>query len=121
MLHAHVSSWIMVLVLFIVVLLLHKLGKAKGAKITHMVLRLFLLLTAITGIGMVFQYHSYSAVMVALSLKVILSLYVLFLIEKILVRTKKGTLESHYWIQFILVVATILYLGLGVLPFSFMG
>jgi hypothetical protein len=121
MLHAHVSSWIMILVLFIVVLLLHKAGKAKGAKITHMVLRLFLLLTAITGIGMVFQYHNYDTVLLPLSLKVILSLYVLFLIEKILVRTKKGTLENHLWIQFVIVVATILYLGLGVLPFSFMG
>jgi hypothetical protein len=121
MLHAHVSSWMMVLLLFIVVLVLHKVGKAKGAKITHMVLRLFLLLAAITGIGMIFQYTSYSAVMVPLTLKVILSLYVLFLVEKVLVQTKKGTLQSHYWIQFVLVVATILYLGLGVLPFSFMG
>jgi hypothetical protein len=118
MLHAHVTSWGLTFILFAVVLLLHNLGKTKGAKITHMNLRLFLLLTAGTGIGMVFKYSNFTP---SLILKALLSLYLLFLIEIILVRTKKGTLKSHFWFQLLAVVTIVLYLGFMVLPFSFMG
>jgi heme A synthase len=119
MLHAHVTSWILTLILFVVAYSLYKAGKNKGAKITHMSLRLFLLLTAGTGIGMVFQYSN--IIYTPLLIKAALSLWLLFLMEIILVRTSKGTLDNMYWIRFAIVLIVVLYLGLEVLPLSFLG
>ncbi|MEH7524143.1 DUF1516 family protein, partial [Bacillus sp. JJ1503] len=41
MIHAHITTWVLALVLFFVALGLHKSGKARALKVVQMILRLF--------------------------------------------------------------------------------
>src|SRR5699024_5575872 len=56
--HLHITSWVLAIVLLLVVIMLHKQGKGKGAKITQMILRLDYLLILYSGgslLGMFFS------------------------------------------------------------------
>lgn len=49
MTHWHITSWVVALILVFVSYGLYGAGKAKGAKITHMILRLFYIIIILTG------------------------------------------------------------------------
>ncbi len=49
MTHWHITSWVVALILVFVSYGLYGSGKAKGAKITHMILRLFYIIIILTG------------------------------------------------------------------------
>ena len=55
--HAHITAWVIGLILFIVALFLYQSGKQKGFKIAQMSLRLFYLLIIASGV-MLFVRHS---------------------------------------------------------------
>ncbi|MEW8969505.1 YisL family protein [Mesobacillus jeotgali] len=107
MIHAHMTAWFLALVLFFVALGLHKSGKEKGAKIVQMVLRLFYVLILLTGFGLLFSIN----INLMYVLKAAVGLWVIAMLEMILIRTKKNEKASILWIQFIVAVLLVLYLG----------
>jgi hypothetical protein len=107
MIHAHMTAWFLALVLFFVALGLHKSGKEKGAKIVQMVLRLFYVLILLTGFGLLFSIN----INIMYVVKAAVGLWVISMLEMILIRTRKNEKASVLWIQFIVAVLLVLYLG----------
>ena len=114
MAHMHITSWAVAIILLFVVAALYKQGKAKPAKITHMILRVFYILIIVTGFGLIgssFDYYPYI-------IKMIVGLIVISAVEMILVRGSKGKSTGTFWILFAVSFAAVLYLGLS-LPINF--
>ncbi|MDR7002974.1 YisL family protein [Neobacillus niacini] len=118
MIHAHITAWIVALILFFVALSLNKSGKIKGAKIVQMILRVFYLV--IIGTGIMLFPHYYSDLTKWYILKVIGGLWVIGTFDMILSRVARNRRTSAFWIQFIVAFALVLYLGFAVLPQSFL-
>ncbi|MCF6136783.1 YisL family protein [Pseudalkalibacillus berkeleyi] len=115
MIHAHVSSWAIALILFFVTYFLLKAGKAKGHKITSMILRLFYVLIILTG-GMVFiNIVTAGAFQFMYLVKVLVGIWVIGGMEMVLAKTKKGESAKGMWIMFIISLVLVLYLGYDVL------
>lgn len=115
MIHAHVSSWAIALILFFVSYFLLRAGKAKGHKITSMILRLFYVLIIITG-GMTFvTYLTSGYYTLALIIKVLVGIWVIGGMEMVLAKTKKGASAKGMWIMFFISLILVLYLGYDVL------
>lgn len=108
MVHAHMTAWFLALILFFVSLGLHKSGKDKGSKIVQMILRVDYLLILLTGIGLLF---SIDAITIMYVLKAAVGLWVISMLEIILIRTKKNEKASILWIQFVVALLLVLYLG----------
>lgn len=108
MIHAHMTAWFLAIVLFFVSLGLHKSGKEKGSKIVQMVLRVVYLLILLTGLMLLLSLDSISLTYI---LKAAVGLWVISLLELILIRTKKNEKASILWIQFIVALLLVLYLG----------
>jgi hypothetical protein len=116
LIHGHITSWVLALILFVVVLFLHKGGKEKGAKIVHMILRVLYLLIIASGIGLLFMVYKIDVWYV---LKAVVGLWVIGLFEMILGRVANNRRTSVFWIQFVIAWVLVLYLG-GRLPMSFL-
>ena len=86
MTHAHITAWLLTLVLFFIALNLNKSGKAKGFKILHMIIRVFYLLIILTG-GMLLS--SVAHISLLYILKVVVGLWIISLFEMILIKTAK--------------------------------
>ncbi|WP_040204495.1 YisL family protein [Neobacillus jeddahensis] len=117
MIHGHITAWILALILFFVALSLYKSGKAKGAKIVHMIIRVLYLLIIATGIGLLFKL---SNIDVWYILKSIVGLWVIGTLEMILSRVANNRRTSVFWIQFVVAFLLVLYLGFVKLPMSFL-
>ncbi|MGV3465602.1 MAG: YisL family protein [Heyndrickxia sp.] len=107
---AHITTWVIAIILFIVALLLHKAGREKAAKIVHMIVRLFYILVIVTGAILFFGNQSIDPGLYGV--KLLVGLLVVVLMEMILVRTvnKKGT--GLLWLLFIILFLAALYIGL---------
>jgi hypothetical protein len=115
MIHAHVTAWALALILFIVALFLQKGGKAKGAKIVQMILRVLYLIIIATGVGLLFMVSNISAWYI---LKAVVGLWIIGLFEMILSRVINKRRTSVFWIQFVVAWLFVLYLGFVKLPMS---
>ncbi|CAG9609219.1 YisL family protein [Pseudoneobacillus rhizosphaerae] len=113
--HAHMTAWFLALVLFFVAIFLIKGGKAKGAKIVQMIIRVMFLLILGTGFMMLSKANS-SGILgsdagLQYILKVLLGVGVIGLIEMILARVKKKKSTGVMWIALVIVFGLTLYLG----------
>ncbi|OIK09458.1 hypothetical protein BIV60_23850 [Bacillus sp. MUM 116] len=117
MIHAHITAWLVALILFFVALSLNKSGKEKGAKIVQMVLRVFYLLIIATGVMLLTRVAHIDW---KYTLKAVAGLWVIGTLEMILSRFKNNRRTSVFWIQFVVAFALALYLGFAVLPMSFL-
>jgi hypothetical protein len=108
MIHAHMTAWFLALILFFVSLGLHKSGKEKGSKIVQMILRVFYVLILLTGFMLIFGLTNISMMYV---LKAAVGLWVISMLEMILIRTKKNQKASILWIQLVVALLLVLYLG----------
>ncbi|HYK74982.1 MAG TPA: YisL family protein [Pseudoneobacillus sp.] len=119
MTHAHITSWLLALILFVIAISLHKSGKAKGFKIIKMVLRVFYLLILGTGLLLLFNYGMLKT---DLSLQYILKaaagIWIVGLMEMILAKLARKQPTKVLWIQFIIAFLLALYLGFK-LPLGF--
>lgn len=115
MIHAHVTAWVLALILFLVALSLHKSGKAKGFKIVQMILRVLYLIIIGTGVGLLFSVYRIDIWYI---LKTVCGLWVIGLFEMILSRTADNRRTSTFWIQFVIAFVLVLYLGFVKLPLS---
>ncbi|WP_223700739.1 YisL family protein [Sutcliffiella deserti] len=107
MTHAHITTWAIALILFLVVLALHKSGKAKGAKIVSMTLRLFYILIVATGILLLLEININGAYL----WKALVGIVVIGLMEMITVRTRKAKSTTVFWVLFVLALVYVIYLG----------
>jgi uncharacterized membrane protein SirB2 len=111
LLHSHVSTWAIALILFFIAYYFLSTGKQKALKITHMTLRLFFILVIVTGVGLLhsLNYPTYYII------KGLLAFFLFFTMEMILVRGRKGLLTGSrkfiYWNQLIVLLILVLLLG----------
>lgn len=113
MTHAHITAWILAVILFIVIILFQKLGKQ--TKVLHMVLRVFYLLIIGTGIAMLFGLYKIDLLSI---LKSLLGIGLIGLFEMILGRGARSENTQKLWILFMIMFILVLYLGLK-LPLGF--
>lgn len=112
MTHAHMTAWFLALVLFLVAIFLHKGGKAKGAKIVQMILRVIYLLILATGFMMLFGSGLLGTdLALQYILKVVLGIGVIGLLEMVLAKTVKRKPTGVFWIALLVVFAATLYVG----------
>lgn len=115
LLHTHVTSWTVALILFAVSLLLLRAGKDKALKGLQMVLRLFYILILLTGIYLLFQINFQASFI----LKAVLAVWLIYVMEKILTLASKGVLDGKmkavYGIQFGALLILVLLLGYRVI------
>ncbi|WP_221563713.1 YisL family protein [Alkalihalobacillus sp. TS-13] len=116
MLHAHVTSWAIAIILFFVTYFLLKAGKAKGHKITSMILRLFYVFIIVTGGMMFVQYLSGGYYEFKLFAKALVGIWVIGSMEMVLAKAKKGASVTGMWIMFVISLILVLYLGYHALP-----
>ena len=107
--HAHITTWVIALILFAVVLFLHNGGKQKGAKIVQMILRVFYLLIIITGFGLFMNHSAYDPALYGV--KFLGGIIVIAMMEMVLVRTVKGKKTGLFWTILIVSFAVTFYLG----------
>jgi phosphatidylserine synthase len=109
MTHAHITAWLITLILFVIALNLHKSGKVKGFKILHMIIRVFYLLIILTGGMLLFSLYHISLLYI---LKAVAGLWIISLFELILIKSAKQEKISILWTQFVVAFLIVLYLGL---------
>jgi Protein of unknown function (DUF1516) len=109
MTHAHLTTWILALILFFIAMSLHKNGKTRGLKVVQMILRLFYLLIIATGVGMLFSLTTISTLYI---IKAILGVLVIGFFEMVLTFTIKGKPTGLLWIVFVVLFVVVVYLGL---------
>lgn len=102
----HITSWALTLILFAITIIVQKSGKEKAAKIVHMVLRLFFVFTALTGIGLVVAYQMPQAY-----IKGALALILIGLMEAVVLRTKKGEKTGWLWVFLVIDLIAVFYFG----------
>ncbi|CAM3658308.1 YisL family protein [Mesobacillus zeae] len=115
MTHAHLTSWILALILLFVAISLYNKGNEKGFKIVKMIVRVIYLLILGTGIGMLFSLSSISMLYI---LKAAVGLWIITLIELILNRKAGNVKSSVLWIQLAIALILVLFLGFK-LPLGF--
>lgn len=110
MLHAHVTSWSLALLLFVISLILHYSGKQKGARTAAMILRGVYLLAIATGAGLVVKYGMIPDALI----KGALALVLIGLMDLILTSTRlnrKGGLLAVAWLLFVVDIVGVFYYG----------
>ncbi|RHW43178.1 DUF1516 family protein [Neobacillus notoginsengisoli] len=108
MTHAHITTWVLAGILFFVARALYKGGNEKGAKITHMILRVLYLLILATGFMLLFSGINIGLLYI---LKTAVGLWVIAMMEFLLMKTGKREPTNVLWIQ--LGIAFVLALVLG--------
>ena len=116
MTHAHITTWVLALILFFIAIGLHKAGKQRGFKIIHMILRVFYLLIIATGAELLFRWLG--TITPLYWVKVIVGILVIVFFEMVLVSTKKGKSAGVPWVLFIISFVAVVYLGFY-LPLGF--
>mgnify|MGYP001943119622 CR=1 FL=1 len=115
---SHAGSWAITVLLFIVSYVLLKMGKPKGQKVTHMILRLFFVIMVVSGLGMLILYQFPLMYVV----KGILAIWLIVMMERILARTEVGGAQTSspvgkYWIQMVIALLLVVLLGFEVIRF----
>ncbi|SFA79273.1 MULTISPECIES: YisL family protein [unclassified Bacillus (in: firmicutes)] len=115
MTHAHIFSWFVAIILFLVALKLYNGDNAKSVKIVKMVLRLFYVFILVTGLILIMGLAKITLLYI---LKAALGVWVIAMMEMILSRVSRRQRTSILWVQFSLALLLVLYLGLK-LPLGF--
>lgn len=112
--HAHITSWLITIVLFLIAVSMARRGAGK-AKVVQMVLRLFYLITLATGLMLL---HGITTISPLYWLKALAGLWVIGAMEMVLAAEKKGKRTAAGWTQWIVALVVTLFLGL-MLPLGF--
>lgn len=118
--HLHVTSWLIAFILFIVVLILNKQGKAKGAKIVQMILRLDYLLILYSGGMLLGYYFNHLQPQIGEAVfKGLAGIWAIFALEMISLKSGRKEPTKSWWIQLIIAVVLTFILGFGRLHLGF--
>lgn len=107
--HAHITTWVIGILLFIVAFVLHKNGKEKAMKIVQMILRVFYLLILATGIVLFVKHSDFNQALYGV--KFLFGLIVIAMMEMVLIRTKLGKKTGVFWAVLIISFIATFYLG----------
>ncbi|MBS4177425.1 YisL family protein [Lederbergia citrea] len=107
--HAHITTWVVALILFAVALFLHNSGNKKAMKIVQMILRLFYLLIIATGFMLFSKHSSYDPALYGI--KFLGGIVVIAMMEMVLVRTSKGKNTGVFWALLLISFIVTFYLG----------
>ncbi|MFD0769594.1 YisL family protein [Bacillus sp. CGMCC 1.60114] len=113
MIHMHITSWTLGIILFFVAYSMYKNGKQ--AKAMHMVVRLLYILIIATGLLI---YKDVHWMPMMYGIKMLGGIWVIAAMEMVLVKASKGKSTGAFWAQFVIVLLVVLYLGLR-LPLGF--
>lgn len=116
--HLHVTAWLLAFILFIVVLILNKQGKAKGAKVVQMILRLDYLVILYSG-GTLLAYYFNTPQMGEAIFKGLAGIWAIFALEMISLKSGRKEPTKSWWIQLIIALALTFILGFGRLHLGF--
>ncbi|MBO8156236.1 MAG: YisL family protein [Bacillaceae bacterium] len=117
MTHLHITSWVLALLLFAVVLVLSNQGKEKPAKILQMILRLDYLLILYSGGDLFANYlGTGGAVFGEVIVKTLAGLWLIASMEMIPMKMSRGASATGWWIQWGIALVLVLALGFGRLP-----
>jgi hypothetical protein len=108
MTHAHITSWLIAIILFLITVSLQRSGSSK-AKMVKMVLRLFYILTIITGVLLL---HSIASISILYVIKALAGLWVIGAMEMVLAAMKKGKSSTVAWVQWVVALVLAIFLGL---------
>ncbi|QOY35042.1 YisL family protein [Anaerobacillus isosaccharinicus] len=114
--HPHAYFWMVLIVLFLMTFYLYRANIAKGAKITHMVVRLLYVIMVGTGITLLYLIQ-FPATHI---LKAVIAIILVYSMEMILVKTKKGFSQkmlTSYWLIFLVTLVVVILLGYRVISF----
>ena len=114
MLHLHISSWGITIVLFLSVWFLTSLRRKQAAKILLMVLRLSYIFVLYTG----FRLYLWAEASMGYHLKVLGGILVIAFMEMVLARRKKEKPTVMFWILLFVSFVVTVYLGM-VLPMGY--
>lgn len=106
MIHTHITGWVIALVLFLVMVYLQH--KGKNTKVLHMILRVMYIVIIGTGVMLLLGLYQVTFLYI---LKTILGIWIIALFEMILLSANKPRSTQNLWIQFALILITLLYLG----------
>jgi hypothetical protein len=117
MIHAHVTSWLLALILFFVTYMLYKKNAGKKAKIFHMILRVLYLAILATGGHMLAGYLLDPGIVNQgpLIIKGTLGVVMIGLMEIILVQRKRGEGRVLNWVFFFITLLLLLFYGYSVI------
>jgi hypothetical protein len=110
-LQVHVYSWTITLILFVLSFILVKADKPKPQKILHMILRLFYIITLLTGIGLVVSYNFWGPTLIKGALGILL----MVLMEMILVKSRDGERTGWLSLAFVVDILLVFYFGYAVI------
>ncbi|RYG72607.1 DUF1516 family protein [Lentibacillus lipolyticus] len=117
--HLHVTAWVLAFILFIVVVALNKSGKAKGAKIVQMILRLDYLLILYSGGSLLGAYFNGPQMGEAI-FKALAGIWAIFAMEMISLKSGREEATKSWWIQLVIAFILTLILGFGRLGLGFL-
>jgi len=106
---AHITTWVVAIILFFVALALHLAGNAKAMKIVHMILRLFYILIIVTGALLFWKNQGFDPALYGV--KGLVGIWVIAMFEIILVRLNKGKSTKVAAILLVISLLAVLYLG----------
>jgi hypothetical protein len=113
--HLHITTWVIGLIFVFITFAMYSSENAKGAKISHMILRLIYLLIIATGADLLFRMNQWNGEYIS---KAILGLVSITFMELLLIRRKKQKSTTGMWVGFILAIIITIALGLR-LPLGF--
>ncbi|MFD2639413.1 YisL family protein [Piscibacillus salipiscarius] len=116
--HLHITTWVIGIILFFVVLNFVKKSNEKAAKITQMVLRLFYIFILVTGALLWFNNYmgTGGGTFTESVVKSVAGIWLIGAMEMVIGFTKKGKSTFAGWLQFALAIILVLALGFGRLP-----
>ncbi|MDM5316843.1 YisL family protein [Fictibacillus sp. b24] len=117
MIHVHVTSWFLALILFFVTYMLYKKNAEKKSKIFHMILRVLYLAVLATGGHILASYLTDPGIVNKgpLIIKGTLGLVLIGLMEIILVQRKRGEGRMLNWVFFWVSLILVLFYGYAVI------
>ncbi len=115
MTHAHITTWVLALILFLIAIGLHRANKTRSLKIVQMILRLFYLLIIATGVML---FINLAVIPEMYWVKAILGILVIAFFELVLTFSIKGRSTGLPWIALVILFIVVVYLGLD-LPQGF--
>ena len=112
LLESHVGGWEVALVLLIIGYILYRAGKERVARILHMILRLMIIIIAVSGIWMLFAYHAGD---VLYYVKGILAILAFGLMEMSLGRARRNEASIGFFVGALMLLVVVILIGYRVL------
>lgn len=119
MVHAHVTTWFVAIILLFVSFFMYKSGKQKAAKVTKYILRLFYLLILATGghLLSIYAVNMDAGIMSSpVIYKTLAGIWAIASMEIILNVQAKGKSTEISWFQFVISITIAIFMGYFVLP-----